>query len=172
MQKSICLRPCSTFGINKKRDRNLAVPHSEALVLPSNPNNNTEAHAVCINARIIRAHYLHTYGHLVLQCFGLYEFTRFRNAKTKRVRRLFNMSCIYPHPEWHIPSAWAKYCKTFVLRRKSTTYFLSYAKNLLILSQFYLKPKFRLLGVLVFWMFPVINDNKYRTKEPKEIKLR
>jgi hypothetical protein len=61
----------------KKRDCNLAVPLTEALVLPSNPNNNTEAHAVCTNARTMRVHYLHTNGHLVLQCFGLYEFTRF-----------------------------------------------------------------------------------------------
>ena len=32
----------------KKRDCNVAVPLTEALVLPSIPNNNTEAHAVCI----------------------------------------------------------------------------------------------------------------------------
>ena len=86
----------SIYIQTKKRDRNLAVPHSEALVLPSNPNNNTEAHAVCANARIMRVHYLHTNGHLVLQCFGLYEFTRFRNAKTKRVRRLFQYVLYLP----------------------------------------------------------------------------
>ena len=40
----------------KKRDCNLAVPLTEALVLPSNPNNNTEAHAVCTNARSTRVH--------------------------------------------------------------------------------------------------------------------
>ena len=56
----------------KKRDCNLAVPLLKALVLPSNPNNNTEAHAVCTNARTMRVHYLHTNGHLVLQCFGLF----------------------------------------------------------------------------------------------------
>ena len=54
----------------KKRDCNLAVPHSEALVLPFHPNSNTEAHAVCTNARNVRVHYLHTNGHLVSQCFG------------------------------------------------------------------------------------------------------
>jgi len=81
----------------KKRDCNLAVPHSEALVLPSNPNNNTEAHAVCTNARTMRVHYLHTNGHLSAAMFWIIcEFTRFRNAKTKRVRRLLcNMSPLF-----------------------------------------------------------------------------
>ncbi len=96
-----------------------------------------------------------------------YEFTRFYEAKTKRVRRLLSrspnssrfaipptaksqvrqlsplspyetspcffwdpikrslrgadtnafMSCTYPHPERHIPSVWAKYCKTFLATR-------------------------------------------------------
>ena len=55
---------------NKKRDCNLAVPLIEALVLPFVPNSNTVAHAVCMNARTMRVHYLHTNGHLVLQCFG------------------------------------------------------------------------------------------------------
>ena len=54
---------------NKKRDCNLAVPHSEALVLPSNPNNNTEAHAVCTNARIMRVHYYIPMG--ILCCYVL-----------------------------------------------------------------------------------------------------
>ncbi len=54
----------------KKRDCNLAVPLIEALVLPFVPNSNTVAHAVCMNARTMRVHYLHTNGHLVLQCFG------------------------------------------------------------------------------------------------------
>ena len=54
----------------KKRDCNLAVPLVEALVLPFVPNSNTVAHAVCTNARTTRVHYLHTNGHLVLQCFG------------------------------------------------------------------------------------------------------
>ena len=47
--------------IYKKRDCTIAVPHSEALVLPFHPNNNTEAHAVCICAYAIRVHYLYTY---------------------------------------------------------------------------------------------------------------
>ncbi len=42
--------------IQKKRDCNLAVPLIEALVLPLVPNNNTEAHAVCTNARNMRVH--------------------------------------------------------------------------------------------------------------------
>ena len=54
----------------KKRDCNLAVPLTEALVLPFVPNSNTVAHAECTNARTMRVHYLHTNGHLVLQCFG------------------------------------------------------------------------------------------------------
>jgi hypothetical protein len=55
--------------INKKRDCNLAVPLTQALVLPSIPNNNTEAHAVCTNARTMRVHYLHTNGHLSAAMF-------------------------------------------------------------------------------------------------------
>ena len=38
-------------------------------------------------------------GILVSQCFGLYEFTRFRNAKTKRVRRLFQYVLYLTHPK-------------------------------------------------------------------------
>ena len=53
----------------KKRDCNLAVPLVEALVLPFHPNNNTVAHAVCINARTMRVHYLHTNGHLSAAMF-------------------------------------------------------------------------------------------------------
>ena len=42
-----------------------------------------------LNARIVRVHYLHTYGHLSAAMFwNFIEFTRFRTAKTKRVRRL------------------------------------------------------------------------------------
>ena len=68
---------------NKKRDCNLAVPLVEALVLPFVPNNNTVAHAVCTCTYIYVP--INTYHeHLVLQCFGTYEFTRFLLAKTKR----------------------------------------------------------------------------------------
>ena len=57
--------------------------------MPLHPNNNTEAHAVCTNARMVRVHYLHTYGHLSAAMFWMFcEFTRFLFAKTKRVRRL------------------------------------------------------------------------------------
>ena len=35
----------------KKRDCTIAVPLTEALVLPFVPNNNTEAHAVCTYIR-------------------------------------------------------------------------------------------------------------------------
>ena len=45
------------------------------------------------------------------------EFTRFLLAKTKRVRRLFQYVLYLPPPERHIPSAWAKYCKTFLASR-------------------------------------------------------
>ena len=48
------------------------------------------------------------------------EFTRFRIAKTKRLRRLFSICPVYHPPERHIPSAWAQYSKTLVLRRKIT----------------------------------------------------
>ncbi len=41
----------TTIYTNKKRDRNLAVPLIEALVLPFVPNNNTEAHAEYVHAR-------------------------------------------------------------------------------------------------------------------------
>ena len=62
----------SCIGItqHKKRDRTIAVPLFKALVLPFNPNNNTEAHAVCIYARL-HARLIHTNEHLVSQCFGL-----------------------------------------------------------------------------------------------------
>ncbi len=56
----------------KKRDCTIAVPLIEALVLPFVTNSNTVAHAVCINARNVRVHYLHTNEHLVSQCFGLF----------------------------------------------------------------------------------------------------
>ena len=53
----------------KKRDCTIAVPLVEALVLPFHPNNNTEAHAVCTNARTMRVHYLHTNEHLSAAMF-------------------------------------------------------------------------------------------------------
>ena len=40
---------------------------------------------------------IHIHGHLMLLCFGTCEFTRFRLAKTKRLKRHFIMS--EPHPE-------------------------------------------------------------------------
>ena len=58
----------------KKRDCNVAVPLTEALVLPSIPNNNTEAHAVCIDdfyTQYARTIIIHTHEHLVSQCFGM-----------------------------------------------------------------------------------------------------
>lgn len=55
---------------NKKRDCIIAVPLSEALALPSIPNNNTVAHAVCIYVRM-RVPSIHTNGHLVSRCFGI-----------------------------------------------------------------------------------------------------
>ena len=48
---------------------------------------------------------------LVSQCFGIYEFTRFELAKTKRLRRLLNMSCTPSHAKEHTPSAWADTAK-------------------------------------------------------------
>ena len=45
------------------------------------------------------------------------EFTRFQIAKTKRVRRLFQYVLYLPPPERHIPSARAKYRKTFLATR-------------------------------------------------------
>ena len=43
--------------------------------------------------------YIHTRGHLVLQCFGWLEFTRFKETKTKRLRRLFQYVLYITHPE-------------------------------------------------------------------------
>ena len=55
--------------MHKKRDCNLAVPLIEALVLPFVPNNNTEAHAVCICTHIRVP--LNTYHRAsLLRCFG------------------------------------------------------------------------------------------------------
>ena len=40
--------------------------------------------------------YLNThYGRLVSHCFGTYEFTRFQEAKTKRVRRFFQYVLLF-----------------------------------------------------------------------------
>ena len=63
--------------------------YSRLWYCPTCKTNNTEAHAVCIcvrqNARTIL--YTH-HGRLVSLCFDkLMKFTRFRIAKTKRVRR-------------------------------------------------------------------------------------
>ncbi len=50
--------------------------------------------------RYIRTDKLHTNGHLVLHCFGKkFEFARFWNAKTKRVRRLFQYVLYLTHPK-------------------------------------------------------------------------
>ena len=48
-------------GTIKKRDCNLAVPHSEALVLPLYLNSNTVAHAVCIYVYTHMRVYLNTH---------------------------------------------------------------------------------------------------------------
>lgn len=49
----------------------------KALVLPFVPNSNTEAHAVCINARL-NTYYNYTHhGHLSFAMFWNAEFTRF-----------------------------------------------------------------------------------------------
>ena len=42
------------------------------------------------------------------------EFTRFRNAKTKRVRRLYHMSA-FTHPTRTYPSAWTEYSAKVLL---------------------------------------------------------
>ena len=41
---------------NKKAGLHYCCSAHQALVLPSNQNNNTEAHAVCTNARNMRVH--------------------------------------------------------------------------------------------------------------------
>jgi hypothetical protein len=85
----------------KKRDCTIAVPLFEALVLPFVPNNNTEAHAVCITERVReRVHLVYTHhGHLSAAMFWNNEFTRFRIAKTKRVRRLFQYVLYLTRPK-------------------------------------------------------------------------
>ena len=65
----------------KKRDCNLAVPLSEALVLPFVTNSNTVAHAICIKVRAMRVANTH-HRHLCVAMFCYYEFTRFQKAKT------------------------------------------------------------------------------------------
>ena len=109
----------SIYNTTKKRDCTIAVPRFEALVLPFVPNNNTEAHAVCI--------YMYAYAYLNYTyhrapCAALFwnsEFTRFRIAKTKRVRRLFQYVRI-PSCANNIFLSVGKYGKTFVLRCKGT----------------------------------------------------
>ena len=91
------------IGTIKKRDCTIAVPLLEALVLPFVPNSNTEAHAVCISLirYAICAHDVYTHhGHLSVAMFWNSEFTRFQEAKTKRVRRLFSICPVFtPHPK-------------------------------------------------------------------------
>ena len=82
-----------------------------------NPNNNTEAHAVCTNARIMRVHYLHTNGHLVLQCFGLFMNLPDSMCQNKARKTPFSICPVSYPPERHIPSAWVQYCKTFLATR-------------------------------------------------------
>ena len=88
--------------IQRKRDCTIAVPLIEALALPFVPNSNTVAHAVCISykgTQYAHAMYIHTRGHLSVAMFWNDEFARFRLAKTKRVRRLFQYSVFTPIPK-------------------------------------------------------------------------
>ena len=73
---------------NKKRDCNVAVPLLKALVLPSIPNKqHWSPRRMYICTRKCVYMIIHTMSILVSHCFGIYEFTRFWVAKTKRVRR-------------------------------------------------------------------------------------
>ena len=55
----------------KKRDRNIAVPLVEALVLPFYPNSNTEPTPYVYGTRTTARAYNYTqHEHLVSQCFG------------------------------------------------------------------------------------------------------
>ena len=86
---------CAPIGTIKKRDCNLAVPLSEALVLPFVPNSNTVAHAVCMNARTMRVHYLHTNGHLVLQCFGTLWIYQIPDSQNKARKTPFSICPVF-----------------------------------------------------------------------------
>ena len=103
------------FAHTKKRDCNLAVPLTQALVLPSIPNKQHRSPRrmyIIYKVRDMRTRCIYTPEDiLVSQCFGIYEFTRFELAKTKRLRRLLNMSCTPSHAKEHTPSAWADTAK-------------------------------------------------------------
>ena len=61
-----------TDETQKKRSCTIAVPPTQALVLPFNPNSNTEAHALCIYVRYARTRvHIYVMSILVSQCFGL-----------------------------------------------------------------------------------------------------
>jgi len=74
----------------KKAGYNVAVPLVKALVLPSIPNKqHWSPRRMYIYTKNV---YENThYGRLVSHCFGIYEFTRFWQAKTKRVRRFLSI---------------------------------------------------------------------------------
>ena len=82
-----------------------------------NPNNNTEAHAVCIYAYAHTYLIIHTYGHLVSHCFGLAMNLPDSMCQNKARKTPLSICPVYHPPERHIPSARAQYGKTFLATR-------------------------------------------------------
>ena len=117
--------------------------------------------------------YIHTRGHLSVAMFWNVEFTRFQNAKTKRVRRLFNMSCISPARKTYSLGV-SRYGKTFLATgarlilshrgtifrfalqnyTKKTTYARAYAIFLQFYSKFVIISPFFTLPVSVLRFNP------------------
>ena len=77
-------------------------------------------------------------GILVLQCFGLYEFTRFRNAKTKRVRRLFQYVLYLTLPKDIFPRR-GQIRQNFCFALQNYTKKMTYARAHAIFLRFYSK---------------------------------
>ena len=132
--------PENRHKYTKKRDCNLAVPLLEALVLPFVPNSNTEAHAVCISLirYAICAHDVYTHhGHLSVAMFWNSEFTRFQEAKTKRLRRLFQYVLYVTHPKDIYPQRGLNTAKLSFCAAKVQLFFDICKKNV----YFFLKKK-------------------------------
>ena len=89
----------------KKRDCTIAVPLVKALALPFHPNNNTEAHAVCIHVRLRVSRYYIPMG--ILCCNVLGKSLRTCEILTSQNKALKTPFSICPYPshyaKGHIP---------------------------------------------------------------------
>ena len=96
-QKSGTFGLCSAFTfLQIKSGTAILLFRTSGSGIAFNPNNNTEAHAVCICMRI-RASVIHTNGHLVSQCFGLVMNLPDSMCQNKALKTpFFNMSAFLP----------------------------------------------------------------------------